>query len=468
MKVHTYQADDERSILTGMIVSDRILLRIVAHLKGEKKPFRSKWSNIVARWCLEFAGRYAMAPKKSIVPLFRQWAEATQDEEAVQLVEGFLTSLSQSHASASELNEDHLLDMASRFFNEVKLERLVANVEADLLRKDVEAAREHVATHVPVSLGSSDMVDVLTDTNAVKEALTEEEHDVLIHYPGPLGEFFGSHLCRDALVAYLAPEKRGKSFWLIDAAWRAATAEKRRTLFYSVGDMTQRQMMRRLLTRACRRPLRAGEVSRPVRIKRRAADGEVAVQMESKLFDKPLSLSKAQQVMRGVWEDTAHRDSLLKMRCTANSTTRVADIEADLDGLAQAGWVADVVVIDYADILAPEGTAYAQDFRHQTNETWKALRRLSQKHHCLVLTATQSDAASYSADTLRRSHFSEDKRKLAHVTGMAGINQTEGEKERGLYRLNWIVLREDVFLESRCVTAAGALALANPAIRSIW
>jgi hypothetical protein len=127
-----------------------------------------------------------------------------------------------------------------------------------------------------------------------------------------------------------------------------------------------------------------------------------------------------------------------------------------------------VVVIDYADILAPEPGATKEDYRHQINVTWQALRRLSQDYHVLVVTATQSDASSYGARILRREHFSEDKRKYAHVTGMVGINQTEEEQGKGIFLLNWILLREGSYSPGRCVHVAGCLAIANPAIVSAW
>jgi hypothetical protein len=85
-----------------------------------------------------------------------------------------------------------------------------------------------------------------------------------------------------------------------------------------------------------------------------------------------------------------------------------------------------------------------------------------------VVTATQTDADSYDAKVLKRGNFSEDKRKYAHVTGMVGINQTDREKAEGLYRLNWVVLRELEFSESKCVWTAGCLAIGNPAIVSTF
>ena len=113
------------------------------------------------------------------------------------------------------------------------------------------------------------------------------------------------------------------------------------------------------------------------------------------------------------------------------------------------GFIPDVIVIDYADILAPEDPR--QQPRDQVNETWKALRRLSQERHCLVIAPTQANAASYDKWVQGMHNFSEDKRKLAHVTGMLGLNQTEEEKALHVMRLNWIVLRESPFNAQQCL-----------------
>ena len=106
--------------------------------------------------------------------------------------------------------------------------------------------------------------------------------------------------------------------------------------------------------------------------------------------------------------------------------------------------------------------------RDAINNTWKAMRALSQRRHCCVVTATQADADSYDSWLLSMSNFSEDKRKYAHVTAMAGINQTQPEKERGIYRLNWLVGREFEFTESQVVWTAACLTVGNPAILSVF
>jgi len=467
MKIRKYSGDEERMILTALIVNSTILGKVVAGLPSEKKPFNSKWSNVVFNWCREFYIKYNRAPRGTIQSLFRGYAQRQSDDSAVELIEKFLSTLSDDYRAVSkELNVDYMVDLSSKYFNQVRYTRLKDQLEEALLQKDLEAASTSIGAFHPVSFDASAVVDVFTDEAAWREAIEVKDDEVLIDYPGDLGDFFGPHLQRDGFIAFLAPEKRGKSFWLLDVTWRAIR-NKRRTFFVSAGDMSRRQVLQRLGTRAARRPINAGKFTKPKRLSR-TDSGEVRVKSSTESCERHISRADWVAAQRRVHTLTAMNDSMLKLLCAPNSTINVSDIERSLDEAIKEGWIPDVVVIDYADILAPEVGAKRDDFRHQTNETWKALRRLSQKYHCLVVTATQSDAASYESKVITRKHFSEDKRKLSHVTGMIGINQTEEEKGKGLYRLNWVALREGIYFETKCVTVAGSLALANPAMKSVW
>jgi hypothetical protein len=150
-----------------------------------------------------------------------------------------------------------------------------------------------------------------------------------------------------------------------------------------------------------------------------------------------------------------------------NSSINVEGIVSTLNVWERSGWVPDVVVVDYADILSIP-TGYRPGDRDAINETWKQLRNLSQSRHILVVTATQADANSYTANTIRRGNFSDDRRKNDHVTGMLGINATEEEQELGIFRLNWTKRREEAYTESRCVHVAGCLHLGRPHIKSTF
>jgi hypothetical protein len=156
-----------------------------------------------------------------------------------------------------------------------------------------------------------------------------------------------------------------------------------------------------------------------------------------------------------------------KLDTHPNSSISVKGIEARLDAWEHFdGFVPDVIIIDYADILAAEDGRI--EFRHQENEKWKALRALSQKRHCLVIVATQANAQSYDASVLKMKHVSEDKRKYAHVTGMIGLNQSEEEKTQGIMRLNWLVLRESDFEISKTVKVLQCLKVGRPHLGSFY
>lgn len=149
-------------------------------------------------------------------------------------------------------------------------------------------------------------------------------------------------------------------------------------------------------------------------------------------------------------------------------TLTVSDIKTYLNNWERYdGFVPDLIAIDYADLLSADD-GKVSDFRHRQDHIWKGLRGLSQEKHALVLTATQADADSYKKGRLSISNFSEDKRKLAHVTAQYGLNQDPSgrEKELGILRINEIVVREGEFSPNNEVTVLQDLSIARSFLES--
>ncbi len=465
MRVSKRDGKDERRILVGMIVDPMILGRVVSKWEGDL--FNSRWSNLVGSWCVKFFQRYEKAPGKSIEGLFESWAgDGRRDKETVELVEKFLARLSGDYEElAGESNSEYIIDLAGTHFNRVKLQRLAKALQGDVDGGDVSSGLKRVADYGQVEMGAGAGVDVFQDQDAIREAF-KDKTEPLIKYPGALGKFFGDVFERDAFVAFMGSEKRGKSWWLMDVAYRGLL-QRRKVAFFEVGDMSQNQIMRRLMIRASGRPLFPRTISYPMKIHHEVGDATAEVDLEEREFKKRLSWQVAYKSCQKIMKrKVKSKHSLFRLSCHPNSTISVAGIRSILQNWERSGWTPDVVVIDYADILAPP--AGSMDTRDQINATWKQLRAMSQSLHCLVVTATQADAQSYTSDTIRRSNFSEDKRKLGHVTGLIGISATDEEKSFGMMRLNFVVLREEEFSESKCVYVAGCLPIGNPAIRSTW
>ena len=465
MKVQKYQPSEERTILIGMIVHDGVLGRIASHLNGEKRPFRSKWTNLVAGWCLNHHAQYHRAPKRAIEDWFSRFAESSQDEDTVGLVESFLAGLSDDFKGlAREMNEQFVIDAASRHFRSVRLERTAKKIESSLERNDPEQAEESLKSYEGFQFASTDWIDPFNE-EVIKKVLTPREDQELVIFPGVVGEFLSPHLERDGFVVFAGPEKRGKSFWLSEMVWQSVR-QRRRTLYYIVGDMSESQVMRRLLCRVARHPLRAGVLQKPTRIRKGEGNEGSRLRTEAVTFEKGLSVSLATKAMKRGMVKTASLSPRLKMRCVESSMISAGQIENDIVDFCRQDWPPDVVVIDYADLLAPEPHCKSWEYRHQINETWKVMRRISQRFHLLLVTATQTARTSYDTTLIKKGDFSEDKRKASHVTGMLGVNQTSDEKKQGIYRLNWVFLRDGAWSDTQTVLVAGNLSLACPCIVS--
>ena len=239
--------------------------------------------------------------------------------------------------------------------------------------------------------------------------------------------------------------------------------------FFEAGDMSQNQILRRFMTRAAGRPIKASKILIPekiIKLKTKDKRNKLAARGRAKgkivKFKKRMDLRVARKACDKVLKAMKTKESFLRLSCYPNSTLSISQIKGILQDWERDGWVADVVVIDYADILAPDFRM--KESRDTINEMWKQMRALSQSFHCLVLTASQAAATGYKVRSLDLSHFSDDKRKRGHITGLFALNETDDEKTNNIMRIQWLAERERSFKKE--VTIAGCRAIANPAMIS--
>jgi hypothetical protein len=455
MKLRTFRPDTANRILTSLIL-DKDVTSQVARIWTQNGLFPNKWSNLVAGWCIDYWRDYQEAPGAVIQQIYENWVNDNEvDKDNQDMVERFLRGLSDKYESGDELPvSQYMVDKASKYFSKVKLQKL-GNFLSN--GASVEDCERKIQKYKSINLGAHEFLDPISE-EAVDAAFQYFGDDV-IEYPGPLGQFFGNKLTRESLIAFTAPEKRAKSFWLMDLAWMGLR-QRRKIAFFEVGDMSKAQLMRRFMARCAKRPFRAQEVKYPINLSRE--NGEIQVEHETKIFRENLSKQMANKCVNK--RQRLSFSKKLRISCHPTQTVNVSDIEGLISQWESAsGWVPDVVLIDYADILAPP--AGIRERRDQINETWMQLRRLSQELHCLVGTATQGNAKSYTAHTIGQGNFSEDKRKNAHVTCMFGINQLPDEKTRGIQRINCFDVRDG---EESSVYVANCLALGRTAVKSCF
>jgi hypothetical protein len=125
--------------------------------------------------------------------------------------------------------------------------------------------------------------------------------------------------------------------------------------------------------------------------------------------------------------------------CYPRFLAGISDIRRDLYILEQhEGFIPDVILIDYADILKPDSNG---DKRNQIDDIWKNLASLAAERHCIVFTASQGTRGSIYKSDMSQDDLAEWIGKLAHVDIFLGLNQSPTEKESKIIRTNLLVHR---------------------------
>lgn len=123
----------------------------------------------------------------------------------------------------------------------------------------------------------------------------------------------------------------------------------------------------------------------------------------------------------------------------ATGTMTPSDIRKTLEMHKTEGTNFDMVIIDYADIMAPEYRT--SDPIENSKSIYQDIRAIAQEYDCAVLTATQSNREGFKAATTKAEHTSEDFNKVRIVDLMISINRTEEERDKNEARLYFAASR---------------------------
>lgn len=507
----------ERKIITGCITSTDFLKEI----RGEWNPLyiESRVGRIISDWCWEYFNEYGKAPMQEIETIYISKLKRGIDKElAEEIEEDILPTLSEEYEK--ERNSKHLVDKTRDFFIQRQIQ-IHTDALTVLLNKgrtdDAKSEVEKFKLQEKVEVQGLDLSS-LESIEKVKQAFDEVYQNV-IKFQGAFGDFINDDMVRGSLIGIQAPEKRGKTFLLLEIMM-TAYLQKRKVAFFQAGDMTEAQQIIRIgiyLTKrsnkekycgvrylptqdcihnqkdTCNRKIRecqTGLFGEEVNTREDITREDLIEAYENNADYKPCyncvewtknkwgtpfvqKIDIKKPLTKGAavkaWERFFIKAGrTIKLVSFANGTLTPKLIEKTLDDWkSKEAFEPDVVLVDYADIVESD---LKGEFRHQENDKWKKFRGLSQKTNALWIIPTQAKADSYKKNTMDMTDYSEDKRKFAHVTAMYGLNQDKDgrEKEIGIMRLNRIVLREGEFSTSQCVHILQHLAIGRPYLGSYY
>ena len=455
MKREKLNSLNERDILVGLIVSDEFC-REVAPIMNPRL-LEIDYARTVASWVIDYFKKFEKAPAKDVVKLYRAHCEELNDEALQDNVLSFIEKCNKDYETLSQFNAEYAIQQAISYLKSRSLKNLAEDIESHLLNGNIDKAEHSVVKYKKVEQNSGESVSLLDDTETVLEAYTSE-NEKLFELPGAYGRLVGT-INREDFIGFLAPMKAGKTWQLIDVGVEAVK-NSLKVVFFSL-EMSRTAMIKRFWSGL------SGQFTEDVEIENypyfdEVDSGDKKYILKHRSYTKKassvLDIEKKQKSLKRMF-----RGGSIRIFSEPAYSLTVEKLDMKLDELEQDGFIPDVIIIDYADIMSPSEKG---EYRNQLDGIWKRLRALAQARKCAVFTASQTNRGALSRE-VEVTDIAEDVRKLAHVTSMVSISKTDTYKKNSIAVLSQLAIREGE-PELRKVVCTQCLSIGRPVLESRW
>lgn len=452
----------EEMAIAGMIISDSFLKHTFKATLPEY--FKVDSIRIICRWCREYYQEHKKAPRQDIYEVFKLQSRDLEDDEA-QIVKTHLSKILNIYES-KDFNDKYVSQKVLPYLEANALERLAEEMLILVKRGDIQGAKHLKEVGVKEVFHQTTQVTDIFDPK-VKELAFGERTRSLFDFGGELGKYLYP-LPRGKLIAFLGPPKRGKSFWLIEWAFQAFMSGLN-VIFFSL-EMDESEVYLRFIQRftgkewidnhrvkkkkymipvmdcilnqndECERPERPKPHSYVLDEKGFPEPYEensghkpcIHCRGKNNLFQatswmvevekETLTTKEADKVLNMLKRDSG--GGSLKVHTFPIRTASIKDIEAVLDDLEiLEGWIADVIVIDYAGIIK-EDFRVSNEKRIRVGAIWEELSRVSKQRFAQVVTAGQGNRGAASKDVLESTDMAEDWSIIMTLDELIAINET--------------------------------------------
>ena len=430
LKFTKINTDVERQFLIGLIASDSFAKKIRPIFEYEYLDLSA--AKTISKWCIEYHRKYNRAPQAVIQDIFNDKKKSLKEEDS-KWIEEFLVSISKEYSKQGS-NEEYLFSSCVKYFKRQKLLKATEKVQELLERNKDDQAQQVWLDSLSIP-GSVDLGIDPFDAGTIKELLRKREEGISLTLGiSSLDKMVGP-MRGGWLVMFLGPEKRGKTWSMVHMAVRGMFKG------YNVVYVSLEASDERDIDSAIRFWKAVGSLSskEPVLSFPFFADGGKVEYMkverprleQKNILEMAKTLNKAMNVR-------------FRLKAYPMGAASIQDIKMYLDLLeVYENFSPHVIIVDYLGVI--KAPSDIKETRERYNYNSMALKALAQERKAIVITGHQGTAAALEEKSMRPIHTSEDKRTLANVDVMYGLNQTDAEMDEGIMRINVLVHRHQKF-----------------------
>ena len=470
--VKTIDNTIEEQIATAMIISTEFLNDISPIFKPNY--IKNSFAKIICFWCMDYFKAYKEAPGKHIRDIYITEAETNLSKEDKEIIGEFLDKLSKRYADDQGINHEYIKDNTIEYFRKRELDIRVEQARHYLELNNVEKAEEQFSEYRKVAFNLSGWFNPF-DSKEIIEVFDDKDEGVFV-LPGALGQIVGK-IERGWFVAVLGVFKKGKTFALQEFAVRGLI-QRLKVVVISL-EMKKKNVKERLYRRltglgsktgddvflypifdcvhnqdgTCDRDERTNHVNLITEGSVEKPEFDIDLEYRACSFCRD---NMIRDYRAATWYETievpqfSFQSTKKKVKALGNMygdnlriityprfSAGMEDIKRDLLVLEQDGFVPDMILVDYADILK----LGKGEKRNQLDDIWKELAAMAAQRHCIVVTASQGNRGALHKDDASQDDLAEWIGKLAHVDIFLSLNQSPKEKKEKLLRIGVLAHR---------------------------
>ena len=443
----------EMNFLCAFVLSEKFCA--LFHKVFLPSYFENPDYKILVAYIQSYFRKYARPPKKLIISYIEKHKNQFTDDVMYQsLKKTLITSAENVDELLDKYENQYIIDDAELYIKAASLRLAMDEINLALDNNDEENAMKIYEKMIIPEVQKSNIISFEDDLDKQREVL-RKNGNLIIQFKNEVGQLVGP-LFRGDFFSFASPTGIGKSWWLM---WSAKQCREQglNVLFLSL-EMQEQSIMRRFEQLYYRRTLYGEEVT----IAKFVQDDE----NKYKLIHKKLNVEKLKPENINELKIKAmgkHPHGRLKIVCRAGIS--ISDLKAILSELKyQNRYVPDVIILDYADKMTT--TKKVSTEREALGIIWKDLRDLALDQNLLLITASQTNRASWDKHFSREA-IAEDSRKLNEVTCAVGIMADKKDRELGLSMLRLLKVR-DGYYENRDVYCSTNYHIGQPVLQSVF
>lgn len=384
--------------------------------------FESAVYKEIASNAVNYIDSFNTPPKEHLPDILEHILEGS-DKKKAGLYENVLHAL---YEASNDINDEYVISRIQKFNRQQTLKAGITKAVKFVSDGDLDEAELAMSESLKYDQNSFNHGVFLTDTSQSLKFL--DEVGVSFSTGIKALDDYGLGPARKELHVFIAPPKRGKTWWLIHLA-KFALLNRLKVLHISL-EMSET----RILQRYCQSLFS---------ISKRKSE-EIVV---------PKFILDSSGDLSGIGFDTLERDSFadknvrkklskkigkmqkslpLLVKQFPTNTLTIPALKSYMDMLERSHkFVPDLLIVDYADIMK----VGVDNIRAETGHIYKDLRAIAVERNIGVATASQSNRTGADVRIIKDLHVADDYSKIGTADCVLTYNQTEEEKQLGLARL---------------------------------